>query len=102
MELNRSYKTGWGSGLRTVRQTQDRADLAAMSPRLASVAATTVRTPATPTQIETTAAGHWNLPARLDLNISATKYVRRSRFGPRRYADRSRVTFPHAGPREPP
>jgi len=75
MELNRSYRKGWGSALGTVRQTQDRADLAAMWPRLASVVATAVRSPATPTPIETTAAVHWSLFACLDLKITTTKYV---------------------------
>src|ERR671937_506615 len=98
MELNRSYSAGCGSALRTVRQAQDRADLAGMWPRLASVVASAVREAATPKPIARTAAVHWNLRACLDLDSTTTNYVRHRRCRPRRRARRARVTFPHTGP----
>ena len=83
MELNRSYSAGCGSALRTVRQAQDRADLAGMWPRLASVVAAAVREAATPKPIARTVAVHWNLRACLDLDSTTTNYVRHRRCRPR-------------------
>src|ERR687886_599674 len=98
MELNRSYRTKWGSAVRTGRQAQERADLAGRWARSASVFATTVRRPATPKPIARTRMAHRNVRTCLELNSITTKYVRRGRCGPATRAPRARGTFLNAGP----
>src|SRR5919201_582040 len=92
MELNRSYSAGCGSALRTVRQAQDRADLAGMWPRLASVVAAAVREAATPKPIARTFAHAltWTAPPRTTYDTDDAVHAAVAR--------RARVTFPHTGP----